>query len=339
MAEQLTQYTDAAVLPRENLYAARDMLEVQAPEIVLDICADVKPMPRNRTAKVSFRRRVTFDAVTTPLVEGVTPGITPFRFENVEGELRQYGQVVGFTDHIEVLHTDPVVKEMGEEVSANVRRTNEQLMWGVLRAGTNVFYANGSSRNAVNTKFSLNLQRNVTMALREQKAMFVTKIVKGSVLIGTQPVEAGYVAFAHTNLEHDIRSVASFVPVSEYGQSMKPISPYELGAIERVRYILSADLDPWVSAGGTVAAGTFRSGHSAGTTADVYPILYCGQHAYGTVPLRGIDSLEASIVPTTPSKSDPIGQRGYVGSKWWHLTVRLNELWMARAEVAASIPS
>ncbi len=59
---------------------------------------------------------------------------------------------------------------------------------------------------------------------------------------------------------------------------------------------------------------------TSGTSADVYPILVFGENAYGTVPLRGMGSVEPSIIPVgQKTKDDPLGQRGYVGWKSWHL--------------------
>ena len=49
------------------------------------------------------------------------------------------------------------------------------------------------------------------------------------------------------------------------------------------------------------------------------------------------EAVEPAIIPVgQKDKSDPLGQRGYVGWKSWHLTLRLNEVWMTRLEVAVS---
>ena len=66
-------------------------------------------------------------------------------------------------------------------------------------------------------------------------------------------------------------------------------------------------------------------------------MLFFGKEAYGLVPLRGYNSVEPSIInPNTKTKDDPLGQRGYVGWKTWFVAVILNEVWMARLEVAVS---
>ena len=330
MADGATRYTDPAISTRTNVYAARQMLKHQMPVIVLDRFGKVKPMPKNKTQRIKFRRPRVFDAVDEPLVEGITPRATQFRYEDVEGVLRQYGQLVEVTDHIQDTHEDPVLNDATVQCGENIGRTFEKLRWGVLRAGTNVFYTNGTARSAVNTVFSLNKQRAVTRALKAQKSMKFTRILSGSVDISTTPIEASYIGVAHTNLEHDIRETASFIPVAKYG-TRKPMHDSEIGAIEDVRYCLSPDLDEFLGAGASGGSNVLETNSNA----DVYPILYFGMDAYGQVPLRGREAVMPAIVPVNQrDKSDPLAQRGYVGWKGWHLTLILNQAWMARLETA-----
>ena len=327
-----TRYTDGGISTRTNLYAAKKMLEHQMPVIILDKFGDTKPMPRNKTQKIKFRRPRVFEAVTTPLVEGVTPVATQFRYEDVEGTLRQYGQVVEVTDHIEDTHEDPVLNDATEICGENIGRTFEALRWGVLRAGTNVLYSDGAARSAVKSPVSLNMQRKATRALKAQKAKPITKILSGSVNQVTSPVEAAYIAVGHTDLEPDIRNLPGFIPVAEYG-SRRPLHETECGSVENVRYLLSPDLPPHLSSG----AASDSVLESNGSNADVYPVLMFGMHAYGNVPLRGMEAVSPSIVPVKQrDKSDPLGQRGYVGWNSWFLCLILNQAWMIRMEVAAS---
>ena len=116
-----------------------------------------------------------------------------------------------------------------------------------------------------------------------------TKILSGSIFESTTPIEASYIAVGHTDCEADIRSMAGFVPTALYGQR-KMIHESELGAVENTRYCLSPDLDPFIGAGNTSYTGFLNNG----TRANVYPILYFGMHAYGTVPLRGEEAIEPS---------------------------------------------
>lgn len=332
----ITKYSDAGVSPRTNVYAEREMLKHAGPVMVLDKFGMVRPMPKNKTQTIKFRRPKVFTAATTPLVEGVTPTSTQFSYEDVETTLKQYGQVVEITDVIEDTHEDPVLNDASEQAGENIGRTVEALTYGVLRAGTNVFYANGAARTDVNTPVSLSKIRAVIRGLKGQKAMKHTKILDGSVNYATRPIEASFVAVHHTDLEADIRNLAGFIPVAQYG-SRKPISEYEIGSVEDVRFITSPDLEPFANDGGAFGGSGTNMVTTSGTNADVYPILVFGKESYGIVPLRGQGAVSPTILrPGKPDKSDPLGQRGYVGWKTWHTAVILNQVWLARLEVSAT---
>ena len=331
-----TKSTDGGISQRTNTYAERTMLKHAGPVTVLDKLGMTKPMPKNKGVSIKFRRPRVFSAATAPLTEGVTPTATQFSYDDVEATLRQYGQVVEVTDVIEDTHEDPVINDASMQAGENIARTIEALTYGVVKAGTNVFYANGAARNAVNTPISLAKQRAVVRALLAQKAMPITRILDGSVNYATMPVEAAWVAVAHTDLDNDIRDLPGFIPVASYGKR-QTISDYECGSCENVRYVLSPDLSPWDDVGAAKGASGTDMVSTTGTSADVYPVMYFGKEAFGCVPLRGQGAVEPSIIqPGSKTKDDPLGQRGYIGWKTWFTCKVLNQLWMARLECAAT---
>ncbi|GAA4108837.1 N4-gp56 family major capsid protein [Aminobacter aganoensis] len=325
--------TSPGISQRTTVYAERQMLKHAEPQLVLEKTGPlIKPMPANKGVNIKFRRPVPFEASTIPLQEGVTPSSTSFRYEDVAGSLSQYGMVAEVTDVIEDTHEDPVLNDITVQLGENIGRTQEALNYAALRGGTNVFYANGTQRTDVNTAISLTKQRAVIRALEAQKAMKITNVLDGSPNYATRPVEGGYIAVGHTDLDSDIRNMPGFLPVAEYGRR-SVISPHEIGSVETVRYMLSADLGAFADAGG--AKVTMLS--TSGTSADVYPVLFFGKEAWGMVPLRGQGSVSPSIIPVgQKTKDDPLGQRGYAGYKFWHLALILNQLWMARLETAST---
>lgn len=332
--EGTTTYGD--IDQRTAGFAAADMLRHAEPFIVLSRMGLTKPMPKNKAEKVIFRRPVPLPAITTPLVEGVTPSAQKIGYEDVEATLKQYGKPIEITDKVENLSEDPVLATAtmlaGEQAASSI----EQVLYGVLKAGTNVFYANGAARNQVNTPISLNKQRAVTRALAGQKARKITRMLKSGVEYGVAAVEAAFVAVAHTDLESDIRNLAGFVPVAKYGQR-QPINEHEIGSVESVRYLLSPDLDPIADAGGAYNGSGTAMVSTTGVSADVYPILIFGQDAFAQIPLKGEEAIVPMVLnPGKPSKSDPMAQRGYVSWKTWYTAVILNDLWMARLEVAVT---
>lgn len=333
----ITTSTSPGISQRTTTLAAREMLKHAVPQLVLEKTGPmIRPMPKNKGVNMKFRRPVVFGAATTPLAEGVTPQGTSFRYEDVAVTMRQYGDFSYVTDVIEDTHEDPVLQDMTVQHGENIGRTMEQLDYAVLIGGTNVFYANGTQRTDVNTPVSQAKLRAVARALDAQKAMKITQVMSSSPDYATFPIEGGWVLVGHTDLDNDFRNLPGFKTVAEYGQR-KIISDREIGSVENFRVLLSADLAPIANGGGAKADSGTTMVSTAGTSSDIYPILCFGKEAWGKVPLRGVNATDLLIRKVgSVDSGDPLAQRGTVGWKGWHGAVILNQLWMARLEVAAT---
>lgn len=319
---------------RTAAWAATEMLEHARPIIVLSDYGQSKPLPKNKAEQVKFRRPVPYVVSTTQLTEGVTPTSHKTNYVDVPVTMGQYGDVAEITDRVDDLSEDPVLRDMSMLSGEQAAETIEMVTWGVIRGGTNVVYAATANtvRTDVATAMSISAQRTATRFLKAQRGRKITMKMSSSVQYGTEAVDAAYLAFGHTDLESDIRDMPGFVPCEKYG-SMKPL-PYEIGKIEDVRYILTPLLDPFLNSGAT-ASGTGMV--TSGTLVDVYPIIICAKESFGCVPLRGAGAIHPAVLnPGTPSKSDPMGQRGFVSWKTWFACVVLNQAWMVRVEVGAS---
>jgi N4-gp56 family major capsid protein len=319
------------ISPRTAAYAVKTMLVRGMPLLVLEKFGQVYVMPTKSSKTAKFRRYNALALATTPLVEGVTPTGKKQTVTDVTATLDQYGDFIEFSDVIEDTHEDPFLMSTSETLGEQAAQTIETIRWGILKGGSNVEYGNGASRLAVNTPISLTLQRRVTRTLLRQNAKQITSVVSSTPAYRTEPVEAAFVALAHVDLENDIRNMPGFIPVKSYGN---PGSAYpgEIGAVDNVRYILTTLFTAFADAGG--AKGLMIS--TTGTSADVYPIIYLGQNAYGIVPLKGKDSLSIMVVNPKPVHGDPLGQRGTAGWKTMQTAVILNDAFMVRAEVAAT---
>lgn len=326
-----TRYGDIGT--RTAAYAATEMLAHAEPFLVLSKMGLTKPMPKNKTDTMKFRRIVPLPPATTPVVEGVTPTAQKMAYEDVTVVLKQYGRPIEITDKVADLSEDPVLRDASQQAGEQAGRTIEQIVYGVVRAGTNVVYANGAVRAAVNTPISLNKQRAVTRVLAAQKARKISRILSAGVGYGTSAIEAAYIAIGHTDLESDIRNMPGFVPVAKYGNK-NTISDQEVGSVESVRYVLTPDLPPFADAGG--AAATNNTVSTTGTASDVYPVIFMGQDCFAQVPLKGSEAIMPMVVNAKPTDSDPMAQRNYVSWKTWFAAVILNDLWMCRLEVAVS---
>lgn len=333
----MSQTTLTVIDQRTNTYAEVEMLAWAQAVVVLSKFGMTKPLPKNKADNITFRRIVPFSAATTPLTEGVTPTAQQFVYEDVTATMQQFGVLVEFTDWVADLCEDASFNDALKAVADQMAKTIEAVTWGVVRAGTNVYRANGTLRTDVNTPIDQTQQRAITRFLNRQKAVKISRIQDASPNYGTRAVWASYVAGAHTDLEHDLLEMASFVPVAEYG-TRSLLCDEEIGACENVRYVLSPDLNPFGDAGGTYNGSSVDMVTTSGSVADVYPIMYFGKDSYGVVPLKGRGAVEPIMIPVNngKEKADPLSQRGYVGAKHYFTAVRLNESWMARAEVAAT---
>ena len=317
---------------RTNVFAATTFLEHAEPQEVFGKFGEVKPMPKNKSETISFRRSVPFPKLTTVLVEGVTPAARQMQFEDVTATMQEWGDVVETTDRVRELSEDPVLAEASKNLGEQATETTEGVIWGVLRAGTQVGYTAGTARTDVNAAISLNKLHAATRILAAQRAKFITEIMGSSVNYDTRNVEAGYVCFAHTDCEHNIRALTGFVPVAQYG-SRKPLCMYELGSVENIRFVLTVNAEPFLAGGKAVGGDGMKS--VGGVSNDVYPHVIIARGAFAQVPLKGAKAVEM-FVHTGGDKSDPLNQRDVVGAKYWFTAMRLNENWMYRIEAAVT---
>jgi N4-gp56 family major capsid protein len=346
----VTQYGD--ITPRTAAYAVKQLLTRGMPYMYFEKFGQTYPIPTNATRVAKFRRYFLSGSTgaagdgqatsawsvplsTTPLVEGVTPTGRKLANQDYTVTLQQYGDFMTITDVIMDTHEDQVLQQATEVLGESAALTIETIRYNILKAGTNVLYANGGARNAVNTALTgsggLTLQRQATTSLNRQNAKKITTVVASTPDFNTKSVEASYIAICHPDLESDIRGLAGFKPVADYGPHTTPFEG-EVGSVEQVRYLLTTVAVPFADAGGD--KGTMRS--TTGTKADVYPVLVIARDSYGIVPLKGKDSITPMVVNPKPVAGDPLAQRGTVGWKAWQNAVILNDAWMIRLEVGAT---
>lgn len=328
-----TKYGD--ISQRTAAYVEKQMLEHAEPVLVLEKLAQTKPLPKNTADNIKFRRPIPYSVSTSQLVEGVTPVPKQIAYEDVSVTLGQYGDVHEITDKVADLAEDPVLKDAAMLAGEQAAETKELILWGALKAGTNVAYSGTgtpAARTDVNAPITLNLVRNAIRNLKAQRARPITSMLSASPKYATEAVAAGFVAFGHTDTEQDIRDLQGFTPVERYG-TVSPLMDQECGKVEQTRFILSPVLAPFAGAGSGTANGCVVTGAKV----DVYPIVIVSKNSYATVALKGAGSMSPRVInPDRIDKSDVLGQRGYVGWKMYFAALILNEAWVQRIEVGVT---
>lgn len=263
--------------------------------------------------------------------EGVTATpetITPVDYPVV---IQQYTCLYGYTDKTYNLYEDDVPAEMIKLVGERMTLVNEMVNYGVLKATTNQYYGgSGTSVATVDGAITLSMIRDMVRGLQAEHCGTVTSVLKASPNYATEAVAGGYVALVSTDLEPDVRDLAGFVPAEKYasGTPMKN----ELGKVERVRFISTPDFPARLDAGASVGATGLYS--TSASNIDVYQFIVMGEDAWSQIAVRGLDSMDPThLPPGRKDKSDPNGQRGYVGCAWWKAALVENDGWLACGNV------
>ncbi len=344
----------STVASRNLIRAAQGMLEHAQPITVLGDFGTQREMPMNSTDTLVFRRTLPFGASTTGttvegssryvgtpqitasnfvLAEGVTPNSNTISFQDVSVTLQQYGVLFKYSSKVEQLYEDDIPGEMVKLTGETMAEVMELVRYGVLKAGSTVVYANGTTRAGINTAISLNAIRKAARTLESNRCRRVTSRLAPGVNFGTRAVQPAYVVFCHTDAVADIRNLPGFTRVEEYG-SFKPIHDREIGACEDFRFISSPLLTSFAAAGSSTLNGMLSVGAA---NVDVYPFLVIGEDAWGQVALKGMQAIKPVVLKASQTNhANPLGQFGYVGASTWFATVRLNDAWMARIEAGVT---
>jgi len=342
------------VASRNLIRAAQGMLEHAQPITVLGDFGTQREMPQNSTDTLVFRRTLPFGASTagttienssryvgTPditasnfvLAEGVTPNANTISFQDVSVQFQQYGVLFKYSSKVEQLYEDDIPGEMVKLTGETLAEVMEMVRYGVLKAGSTVIYANGSSRSAINTAISLNAIRKAARTLESNRSRRVTSRLAPGVNFGTRAVQPAYVIFCHTDAVSDIRNLPGFTRVEEYG-SFKPIHDREVGACEDFRFISSPLLKSFAAAGSATLNGMLSVGNA---NVDVYPFIIIGEDCWGQVALKGMSAIKPVVLKASQTNhANPLGQFGYVGASTYFATVRLNDAFMARIEAGVT---
>jgi len=342
---------------RINKYKGR-ILSHAVPTEVLSRAGRQEKMPANSSDTYVARRWIPFGGTSSApnqffqngtgdrssaiiqahqTAEGITPNpesITPM---DVTVVLKSYSCLYGLTDKMQDLYEDDAPSAMKEQIGERITLVNEQIIYGELKASTNQFYGgSGTTRATVNGPITLGIVRKMVRSLNANHGKSVTSVLKASGNYGTDAVGAGYFVYGHTDLASDIRDLPNFTPVEKYA-SGTPM-PNEIGKCEEFRFILSPDL-PSIQDGGAAVANWLGSGSGYSTSAsnlDVYQFIVLAKDAFSQIAVRGKESLDVTFIPPNQKdKSDPLGQRGYAGAKWYKAAMLENAGWCAVGNVGA----
>jgi hypothetical protein len=327
----INQYGD--ISQRTALYAIAEFLANVDPVLILSKFGQNRPAPKNKAETITFRRAVPFARRPTPLAEGVTPTGHAITFEDVQRHAQAVRRRRPHHRQGRGPQRGPVLKVAMEESGKQAAATIEQITYGVVKAGTSVAYANGAAaQRGQHRHHAQQAARGHPLPASGTRRRSSPR--SSAAASTTRPADRGLV-----HRHHSLRRRAGHPQhdrLHSRSRSTASGSRSASTSSARSRTCVTSSRPTWLRSR-TQAA---RSARCSRPRAPTPTSIRCCSSAWtptGSCPLKGMNSMSPTVLnPGTPSKSDPLGQRGYVGWKTWFNAVRLNETWMARLEVAAT---
>jgi N4-gp56 family major capsid protein len=197
-----------------------EMLRIAEPQEVLAIGCSQKKMPRNKGDNITYRGIIPTGGATTnantinrwsvtaaahEVSEGVTPAAEALTYRDVNVQIKQYACLYSYSDKVELLYEDDVPGDMKMMVGKRMGLVREMIRYGIMKAGTNVQFAGGTSRATVDEAISYNALSLMSRTLLANHAQMKTTILAPGPAYDTSAIEAAFLVFCHTDCEHDIR--------------------------------------------------------------------------------------------------------------------------------------
>lgn len=268
-------------------------------------------IPPNSGKTVDWRLYGALAEATTPLTEGVTPAGSTLTQTNTTATIAQYGDYLTVSDLLEHTGIDPNITNASEVLGEQAGQTVHAVTVTALGAGTTVRYAAGTTRVGLTASNVLTVAL-IRLAVRDLENANVPKFPDGT-----------YHGAISASQKYDLTSDPAYQNLHIYTNTSK-LQMNELIPIYGARLVT------------TTKAPVFAGAGAAGV--DVHAALLWGRDAFGVVDLkqqalnevnaetnRGIDVIVTPL--NTPSKSDPLRQRAYVG---WKVAFAVKVLYQSR---------
>lgn len=281
----------------------------------------------------------------------------------VEASLARYGEMIDYTDEVELFSEDAVQVKYREELGELANSRMEDLIQlDMLGTGTAMYAGTATSKAgigaAVNVngsedfefKVSYDLIRKGVRKLVRNRAKKNTQVVTGSTKIGTQPVAKAFYAIIDADVKADLESLVRgagaetefvYVPAHKYAGA-STLTEGEVGAMHEVRFIESEGAVVYAGEGANVPANYVGSLAYTGTIGvdakfDVHPILFPTEGAFATVGLKGQGKIKFnSKAPSDIENGNPYGTQGFFSYNFFYAGLILEEEKLLAMYVGAS---
>lgn len=306
--------------------------------------------------------------------EGACNQLT-IRRSTYTANLEEFGEMMEYTDKAEKFYDQKVQVRMRQQLGQQANNVMEDLVMLDLLNTPTVMYAGPAismetmgtgigegtpdpitKLNEVEESYKVNWKLIQMMfdKMLKNRVPRHTEMLKGSVRIGTTPINPCFVALVGPEIQMDLENMLRgatyekhyvFTPVYEYA-SQGNVLKNEFGRVHNIRFVYAermpvergagAIVDP--NYGGALAYSKVKNAQGQDETRfDVFPILVPGKGAFSTINLVGENRVRFTAkAPTDIDKTDPYGKRGFMTYRFWYGSIILRPERLLRVNVLAS---
>lgn len=299
----------------------KELLVREVPNFVYVGHGIKKPLPRNGSNNLEWRRLERPSAATTALTEGTPPAVTQTTWSNVAATVSQYGAWNQVSDVAIQQSIDDVIPELTMMWGEHMRDSLDRIARDILVAGTNVSYADSATSRGALTVGNILDEVELRTLRRLLKRRNATPMRSG-------PYRGKFVYIDHPDAFYDLLSDTTIQNVLQNAGSRGGANPYFTG--DQFDYLGIAMLEttntPAVSGGGLSLAAAVH----------IFQGIMFGDQAYGESEF-GFDTMEIIVKPVgSGGTSDPLNQHGTTGWKAAYTAAITNQNFIQRLEHANS---
>ena len=217
------------VAPSVVQYYHRSFLPNVKPEMVHNRDAQRQVLPQHNGKTVTFRRMTSLPAITTPLVEGVTPEGQAMVETAFTVMVKPYGGHIEVTDELNFYLLNDKHQQAVTLLSDQASLSLDTISRNAINAGLNVQYAgSNTSRSTITAADKLTYQD-------------IKKAVRTLRRANAKPFADGFFhGITHTDVYFDLTSDDMWIDVAKY-QDKGRVDKYELGTIYKVKMFESTN--------------------------------------------------------------------------------------------------
>jgi N4-gp56 family major capsid protein len=227
--DNLNYSYSAGVAPSVVQYYHRSFLPNVKPEMVHNRDAQRQVLPLHNGKTVTFRRMTALPAITTPLVEGVTPEGQAMVETAFTAMVKPYGGHIEVTDELNFYLLNDRHQLAVTLLSDQASLSLDTISRNALNAGLNVQYAgSNTSRGTITAADKLTYQD-------------IKKAVRTLRRANAKPFADGFFhGITHTDVYFDLTNDDMWIDVAKY-QDKGRVDKYELGTIYKVKMFESTN--------------------------------------------------------------------------------------------------